>query len=69
MEAVPQNEQITELNRCTPSPISSDLTSILDTPKTSHYKKTLRICQKTIDLKNKQIQNLKKRTKDLRSET
>lgn len=65
MEAVPQNEQITELNRCTPSPISSDLTSILDTPKTFHYKKTLRICQKTIDLKNKQIQNLKKKNKRL----
>lgn len=52
-------------NRRTPSPTSSGLTSIFDTPKTSFYKKSLKICQKTLDLKNKQIQNLKKKNKRL----
>ncbi|XP_061717594.1 uncharacterized protein LOC133525322 [Cydia pomonella] len=53
-QSLPENEHGIELNlirQCTPSPTSSGLTSVLDTPKTSYYKKNLRICQKTIDLK------------------
>lgn len=43
----------------------SGLDSIFNSPKTSHFKKELKKCQQKLQLKNRQVRNLKKQNKRL----
>ncbi|CAH0399539.1 unnamed protein product [Chilo suppressalis] len=61
-----ENKMRTDVNnRRTPPPTSSVVTITVESPKTSAFKKSLETCQKFIELKNRQIINLKKKNKRL----
>lgn len=48
------------------SPIPSEISSLFNTPKTSFFKRTIKKCNRKLQLKSNLVQNLKKQNKRLK---